>query len=103
MSAPNSATASLKATTACGRSSAPLWDAEAKALAGNAADSGSGSLLRMVPVATPSSPLILAPSGFDSRSVKVSPSSSWASSKSGTDTVRSRSSGLNRSAPLVSV
>ena len=46
----------------------------------------SGSLLRIVPVASRSPSLSRAPSGFDSLSLNVSPSSSWASSVIGTDT-----------------
>ena len=63
----------------------------------------SGSLLRIVPVASRSPDLSPAPSGFDSLSVNVSPSSSWASSVIGTDTVRSISRELNLSVSLVSV
>ena len=69
----------------------------------NVAVSGWISLLWIVPVASPSPDLSFAPSGFDSVSVNVSPSSSWASSVIGTDTVRSVSSELNLSVPRVSV
>ena len=46
----------------------------------------SGSLLRIVPVASRSPSLSRAPSGFDSLTLNVSPSSSWASSVIGADT-----------------
>ena len=69
----------------------------------NDAVSGWISLLWIVPVASRSPDLSSAPSGFDSVSVNVSPLSSWASSVIGTDTVRSVSSELNVSVPLVSV
>ena len=69
----------------------------------DAVSASCGSLLWIVPVASPSPALIFAPSGFDSVSVNVSPSSGSVSSVIGTVTVRSVSSELNLSVPPVSV
>ena len=69
----------------------------------DAVSASCGSLLWIVPVARPSPDLSFAPSGFDSVSVNVSPSSGSVSSVIGTVTVRSVSSGSNVSVPRVSV
>ena len=58
---------------------------------------GSGSLLEMLPVASPSS--ITALRAAESLSTRVSVPSSWASSSTGTDTVFEVSPGANRKVP----
>ena len=124
MFAANSATASLNATTTCGRSSDPVCRVEVNAPSGKSAERSPAvwsSVLRIVPVATasamstpassePHSPF---PGGssspvyrgvaLDSRTVSVSGVSSTVSSMTGTDTVFAVSPGAKVSAPLVSV
>ena len=62
---------------------------------------GIGSEFSIVPVASPSR--IRAPDAFESVSVSVSPSSSWASSSTGTFTVFAVSPGAKVSMPLAAV
>ena len=60
-----------------------------------------GLLTAIVPTAPPSP--MRAPDAFDSTSAKVSPSSSWLSSRIGTRTVFSRWPTVKVSVPLVAV
>ena len=62
---------------------------------------GIWSVFSIVPVATPSA--ITAPDAAESRSVSVSSPSSWASSRTGTETVFSVSPGAKVSSPLRAV